>query len=206
MRFHPRDALSYCESPAFYILAGCTTYGASADCECLHYANHFLSAQTSRDQSMSIPIPSANQCHSLSHKSGSNRKGIVPRGLRATSGGPWCRKCSHSRSKPQESFMGKWKKIAADGSDGDCDGEQVCSHLGVTLRRSQLGTTCCDGWSPVPLQTMKLHEADILQTWSFCFSLHDNTWYKTKPNQYQEYLGKNHLRPCLIPAHTRHLV
>lgn len=62
--------------PGFCILAWFTTRRASADCECLHYAKHFLPAQTSRDQSMSIPIPSANQCHSLSNKIGSNRKAL----------------------------------------------------------------------------------------------------------------------------------
>lgn len=71
--------------------------------------------------------------------------------------------------------MCNWKKIVADGSDGDCDQEQICGHLGVTLKTSQLGTTCCDGWSPIPPQMMKLHEPDTFQTWSFCFSLHDNT-------------------------------
>lgn len=53
-----------------------TTYGASADCECLHYVNHFLPAQTTRDQSMSIPIPSTNQCPVRFLQSGSNRKAL----------------------------------------------------------------------------------------------------------------------------------
>lgn len=66
-------------SPNFYILAWFTTYRVSADCECLHYANHFLSAQTIQDQSMSIPIPLANQCHSLSYRTGSNRKALFLR-------------------------------------------------------------------------------------------------------------------------------
>lgn len=62
--FHSLWCLFLLLSPDFYILSLFTTYWASADCECLHYANHFLPAQTSRDQSMSIPIPSANQCQS----------------------------------------------------------------------------------------------------------------------------------------------
>lgn len=65
-----------------------TTYRASADWECLHYANHFLSAQTGRDQSMSIPIPSANQCHSLSNRTRPNRKAVVPQALHAKLGRP----------------------------------------------------------------------------------------------------------------------
>lgn len=58
----------------FRVLYSGLVFWVSADCECLHYAKHFLPSQTRRDQSMSIPIPSANQCHFLSPKTGSNRK------------------------------------------------------------------------------------------------------------------------------------
>ena len=74
---HPFQLCSFLLlKPVLYILARFTMYRALADCECLHYAKHFLPAQTSRDQSMSIPIPSANQCHSFSTKTESNRKAL----------------------------------------------------------------------------------------------------------------------------------
>lgn len=62
---HLGDALSYCEvqpfcSSAVYHVQSPSRLRMSALCK----------SQTSRDQSMSIPIPSTNQSHSLSYKAG----------------------------------------------------------------------------------------------------------------------------------------
>lgn len=131
-----------CPSPPlgsdFCILRWFTTYGASADWECLHYANHFLPAQTSRDQSMSIPAPSSNQCHCLSYIMGSNRKTLFSGALHFESGWRDCLKCSHptlyhttlrwinAREEMKADSGKQWGKITKQWTFGNFFGSFCC--------------------------------------------------------------------------------